>query len=186
MSYPGISGRWVPNSFAYFPLSVSGSAGLTLLAITRTSASSSLGSGRCIRSILSTSGAPYSWATTACIFGFSSARIMQTDRTPKAVKLKSRRVDRANCMISRSRAMACGANWQSYFARCQCGEPYLLADIDEDLPALDTLQFENAVLHPRIVFHFLSHSILVIGIDDQHRAVFIDQRSAHQNKTLGN
>jgi len=62
----------------------------------------------------------------------------------------------------------------------------LLADIDEDFPALDTLQFENAVLHPRIVFQFFSHFILVIGIDDQHRAVFIDQRSAHQNKTLGN
>jgi hypothetical protein len=89
-------------------------------------------------------------------------------------------------MISHSRAIDHGANWKSYFARCQCGEPYLLADIDEDLPALDTLQFENAMLHPRIVFQFLSHFILVIGIDDQHRAVFIDQGSAHQNKTLGN
>jgi hypothetical protein len=55
-------------------------------------------------------------------------------------------------MISSSRAIACGANWKSYFARRECGEPYLLADIDEDLPALDTLQFENAMLHPRIVF----------------------------------
>src|SRR5204863_724963 len=63
---------------------------------------------------------------------------------------------------------------------------YLFADINEDLPALDTLQFENAMLHPWIVFQFLSHFILVIGIDDQHRAVLIDQRSAHQNKTLGN
>ena len=88
-------------------------------------------------------------------------------------------------MTSRSRAIGCSANWKSYFARCQCGERYLLADIDEDLPALDTLQFENAMLHPRIVFQFLSHFILVIGIDDQHRAVFIDQRSTHQNKTLG-
>src|SRR5437867_10842823 len=123
---------------------------------------------------------------TARIFGFSSARIMQTDKTPKAVKLKSRRVDRPNCMMSRSRSIGRGANWKSYFARCQCEEPYLFADIDEDLPALDTLQFENAMLHPRIVFQFLSHFILVIGIDDQHRAVFIDQRSAHQNKTLGN
>src|SRR5712672_4623389 len=98
---------------------------------------------------------------------------MQTDTTPRAVKLQKMRVDRANCMTSRSRAIACGANWKSYFARCQCGEPYLLADIDEDLPALDTLQFENAMLHPRIVFQFLSHLILVISIDDQHRGVLI-------------
>jgi hypothetical protein len=55
-------------------------------------------------------------------------------------------------MMSRSRAIAGGANWKSYFARCQRGEPYLFADIDEDLPALDTLQFENAMFHPRIVF----------------------------------
>src|SRR5262249_53716204 len=147
-----ISGRWVPNSFAYFPLRVSGSAGFTLLAITRTSASSSLGSGRSSCSNLSTSGAPYSWATTARIFGFSSPRVMQTETIPRAVKLKKRRVDRANCMASRSRAIDCGANSKSYLARCQCGECYLLADINEDLPALDALQPENAVLHPGIVF----------------------------------
>jgi hypothetical protein len=89
-------------------------------------------------------------------------------------------------MMLDSRAIGCGANRKFYPARCQCPEHYLLADIDEDLPALDTLQFEDAMLHPRIVFQFLSHFILVIGINDQHRAVFIDQRSAHQNKTLGN
>jgi hypothetical protein len=55
-------------------------------------------------------------------------------------------------MALRSRAIGCSANWKSYVARCQCPERYLLADIDEDLPALDALQLENAMLHPRIVF----------------------------------
>ena len=55
-------------------------------------------------------------------------------------------------MMLGSRAIGCGANWKFYLARCQCPEHYLLADIDEDLPALDALQFENAMLHPGIVF----------------------------------
>jgi hypothetical protein len=55
-------------------------------------------------------------------------------------------------MMLGSRAIGCGANRKFYPARCQCPEHYLLADIDEDLPAFDALQFENAMLHPRIVF----------------------------------
>src|SRR6266404_4314634 len=62
-----MSGKCVPNSLAYFPLRVSGSAGLTPLAITRTSASSSLGFGCGTSSNFNTSGAPYSCATTAFI-----------------------------------------------------------------------------------------------------------------------
>src|SRR5262245_1253521 len=88
-------------------------------------------------------------------------------------------------MTSRSRAIRCSANWKSYVARCQCPERHLLADIDEDLPALHALQFENVMLYPRIIFQFLSHFILVIGIDDQHGVVFIDQRFAYQNKIFG-
>jgi hypothetical protein len=55
-------------------------------------------------------------------------------------------------MTSRSRVVVCSANWKSLFARHLFGERFLFADIDEDLPALDALQLENAMLHPRIVF----------------------------------
>jgi hypothetical protein len=55
-------------------------------------------------------------------------------------------------MTSRSRVVVCSANWKSLFARHRFGERFLFADIDEDLPALDALQLENAMLHPRIVF----------------------------------
>jgi hypothetical protein len=37
-------------------------------------------------------------------------------------------------------------------SRVPVRQRYLLADIDENLPALDAIQFENAMLHPRIVF----------------------------------
>src|SRR6266404_2660717 len=60
-----MSGRWVPNSFANRPEITSGSAGFTPQAITRTSNSFSLGSGRGASSYFNTSGAPYSCATTA-------------------------------------------------------------------------------------------------------------------------
>src|SRR6266404_5856070 len=188
MSYPGISGRCVPNSFAYLPLSVSGSAGLTPLAITRTSASSSFGSGRGTCSSLSTSGAPYSCATTARIIGFSSARAVQTDRTPSAVKLKNRRVRRLKCMRSRSRAIKCRANWK--FCGAQRGERYLLPRINKDLPALHVLQFQNAVREPGIVLQFFSHFVLIFRVNDQERAMrqsgCIDQRAAHENETFIN
>ena len=43
-------------------------------------------------------------------------------------------------MTARSRAIGCSANW-NFFARCQYGKRYLVANVDEDLPALDALQF---------------------------------------------
>ena len=55
-------------------------------------------------------------------------------------------------MMLRSRAIGCSANWKSISRAASAPESYLLADIDEDLPELDALQFENAMLHPRIVF----------------------------------
>src|SRR5437899_5629837 len=57
--------------------------------------------------------------------------------------------------------------------------------VDKDLPALYTLQFESAVLHPRIIFQFFSHFIFIFSIEDQQRATFINQRATHQNKTVG-
>src|SRR5262249_25317831 len=72
-----------------------------------------------------------------------------------------------------------------FLPRCQCGERYLLANIDEDFPALDALQFENALFHPGIIFQFLLHVIFIVSIHDQHPASLIDQGSAHQNKTVG-
>ena len=92
ISYPGISGKLVPHSRAYLPLSVSGSAGFTPLAITRTSASSSFGSGRGTSSNFNTSGAPYSCATTAFIIGFSLApNAPLAQRIVKRVGIRIRR-----------------------------------------------------------------------------------------------
>jgi hypothetical protein len=140
---------------------------MTLLAITRTSASSSFGSGRCTCSILSTSGAQNSWATTARIFGFASARVMQTAMTPRAVKLQERRVDRADC-IGHARARSTSVRTGNAISHFSTATENLAARIDEDLPALDALQFENAVFHPRIVFEFFSNFAFVICSDDQH------------------
>jgi hypothetical protein len=60
----------------------------------------------------------------------------------------------------------------------------LLPHIDKDLPALYAFQFENAVLHPRIVSQFFSHFIFIFSVDDQHRTAFINQRAAHQYKII--
>ncbi len=62
----------------------------------------------------------------------------------------------------------------------------LLPHINKDLPALYALQFENAVLHPRIIFQFFSHFIFIFRVYDQQRTAFIDQRPTHQNKTVIN
>src|SRR6059058_3141264 len=183
-----ISGRCVPNSFAYLPLSVSGSAGLTPLAITRTSASSSCGSGRDTGSSLSTSGAPYSCATTARIIGFSSARVVHTNSTPRVVKLKNRRVHRLKCIRSTFAGdqMSC----ELEILRCQTGERYLLPRINKDLPSLYALQSQNALFEPRIVLQFFSRFVFIFGVDDQKRAMwqpgFNDQRAAHENETFIN
>jgi hypothetical protein len=67
-------------------------------------------------------------------------------------------------MTSRSRAIGCGANSKSYLR--PCSECYLLPDIDEDLPALDALQFENPALEPGIVLQIFAYFIFVVGIDD--------------------
>ena len=48
---------------------------------------------------------------------------------------------------------------------------YLFADIDEDFPALDALQFENAALKPGIVLHLFSHLIFIFRFDDQKSAL---------------
>ena len=54
-------------------------------------------------------------------------------------------------MTLRSRGIGCSANQKSYLARWHYGQRYLLADIDEDFPALDALQFQNAAYEPRVV-----------------------------------
>src|SRR2546423_14344006 len=55
--------------------------------------------------------------------------------------------------------------------------------INEDLPALDALEFENAVHKPGIVFQFFSHFIFIFSVNDQKRALrhpaFINQRTTH-------
>jgi hypothetical protein len=73
-------------------------------------------------------------------------------------------------------------------ARYQCGERYLLAGIDKDLPTIDTLQFQNPALEPGIVLQIFANFIFVVGIDDEKGAMrqpsFVDQRSAHENETV--
>src|SRR5437763_12556269 len=81
-----MSGRCVPNSFAYFPETMSGSAGFTPHAITRTRTSFSFGSGRGASSYLSTFGPPYSCATIAFIIGFSDSAIAAYGRTASVVR----------------------------------------------------------------------------------------------------
>ena len=60
----------------------------------------------------------------------------------------------------------------------------LLPLINKDFPALYAFQFQNAVLSPRIVLQFLSHFVFILGVEDQQRAAFIDQRATHQNETV--
>src|SRR4029450_10987036 len=62
----------------------------------------------------------------------------------------------------------------------------LLPVIDKDFPAFYAFQFQDAVFSPRVVFQFLSNFVFVFSIEDQQRAAFIDQRAAHQNKTVVN
>jgi len=42
----------------------------------------------------------------------------------------------------------------------------LLPLINKDLPTLYALQFQNAVLGPRVVLRFFSHFIFIFGIED--------------------
>jgi hypothetical protein len=60
----------------------------------------------------------------------------------------------------------------------------LLSLIDKDFPALYAFKFQDAVLGPRVIPQFLSDLIFVFSIEDQQRATFIDQRTAHQNETV--
>src|SRR6266850_3177722 len=147
-----MSGKRVPNSFAYFPPRVSGSAGFTLLAITRTSASSSFGSGRCTCSSFSTSGAPYSWATTACIFGFSSARPAESERNARTVTPNNR------SLFEPARTAVIFV-WD------------LFPLVDKNFPALDALPFENAALKPGIVLQLFCDLVFILRVDDQKRAL---------------
>ena len=77
---------------------------------------------------------------------------MQTDTTAKAVKLRNRRADRSNCMMLTFARDRVHCELEISSRALAVSEGHLLADIDEDLPALDALQFENAMLHPWIVF----------------------------------
>src|SRR3712207_1448650 len=84
-------GTFVPNSRAYRPLTMSGSAGFTPLAITRTRASFSFGSGRGASSSFNTSGPPYSCATTAVIVGgWAAALEPRTQMVKSNVKTRMR------------------------------------------------------------------------------------------------
>src|SRR6266436_6700204 len=156
------------------------------LAITRTSASSSFGSGRDTCSSLSSSGAPYSCATTARIIDFSSARAVQTDRTPSVVKLKNRRVHRLKCMRSRSLAIKCPANWKFCGAR-ETSVTYFLASI-KICQRSTFSSFRMPCVNQGSFFSFFSHFVFIFGVDDQERAMrqsgFIDQRAAHENETF--
>src|SRR5690242_17336360 len=97
---------------------------------------------------------------------------MQTGRIPRAIKLNKRRLDRVNCMTSSSRAIGASANgktvlalhgwWASLEGSARCADRTLrrgistlsislITAIDEDLPPLDTLQFQNPALEPGIV-----------------------------------
>ena len=62
----------------------------------------------------------------------------------------------------------------------------LLPLVNKDFPALYAFQFQDAVLGPRVILQFLSHFGFIFSIEDQQRAAFIDQRAAHQNKTVVN
>ena len=62
----------------------------------------------------------------------------------------------------------------------------LLPLIDKDFPALYAIQFQDAVLGPWVILQFFSDFILIVSIEDQQRAAFIDQRAAHQNETVVN
>src|SRR5262249_13988905 len=66
----------------------------------------------------------------------------------------------------------------------------LLTGVDEDLPAVDALQFQNATREPGIVLQLFANFIFVVGIHDEKGATrqpsFIDQRSAHENEALVN
>ena len=46
-------------------------------------------------------------------------------------------------------------------------EIILLPRIDKDLPTLYALQFQNAVLEPGVVLHFLFHFIFIFRVEDQ-------------------
>src|SRR4029453_5489617 len=93
-------------------------------------------------------------------------------------------------MTSRSRAIGRSANRKSYVARCQSGERYLLAGIDEDFPTINTRQFQNPALEPGIVLQIFANFIFVVGIDDEKRATrqpsFIYPKAAHENEALVN
>src|SRR5207248_1256144 len=105
ISYPGIRGKLVPHSRANLPLRVSGSAGFTPPATTRTSASSSFGSGRGTSSNFNTSGAPYSCAITASIIGLSPAPNAALE--PRIAKSARTRIRRKAVSISVNLACDC-------------------------------------------------------------------------------
>ena len=42
----------------------------------------------------------------------------------------------------------------------------LLPRVNEDLPTFYALQFQNAVLEPRVVLQFLSHFIFIFSVED--------------------
>jgi len=46
------------------------------------------------------------------------------------------------------------------------GDRYPNPRIDKDLPTFYGFQFQNAVLEPGIVLHFLSHFIFIFSIED--------------------
>jgi hypothetical protein len=54
-------------------------------------------------------------------------------------------------MASGSRAIGASANWKTLPRALSVRERYLLADVDEDLPVLNALQFENAAYEPWVV-----------------------------------
>src|SRR4029453_9720063 len=62
----------------------------------------------------------------------------------------------------------------------------LLPLINKDFPALYAFEFQNAVLSPGIVLQFFPDLIFIFSIKDKQRAAFIDQRTAHQNRTIVN
>jgi hypothetical protein len=65
----------------------------------------------------------------------------------------------------------------------------LFPHVNEDLPALDAFEFQNAFLEPGIVLQFVSHFIFIFGADDQKSAMrdfsAIDQRAAHYDEIFG-
>src|SRR5437588_2455038 len=99
-----MSGRCVPNSFAYLPFRISGSAGFTPLAITRTRISFSFGSGTGTSSYFNTSGPPYSCATIPFIvLGKGSANADASERVANRVQNIFRYMKLQRCLYQASK-----------------------------------------------------------------------------------